>query len=857
MGWTSTIIKHLNGVLGRHKAKDIDYDSSASASILIGDTNVQEAIEDLDSRIYNTDQVTKEPTGFTDPGNVIVTGDPTARTVTLTGTVEAYWRGSLVSALVSGWESPAHGTTITDVYFLSYNGTSFSWNNTPWTFDQLQIAFATYDPMEGTWFYIREPHGMEPYQGHEEAHDNIGTYKKSGGDLSGYVLDSTTAADRRPDVSQVVIKDEDLPSTLPVLNDGLYTHAALVGAGAVATFDIDNADIVELSGNNPYYNEFDGADWVETLMPANSVMSIWLYAIPVAADAVSQKYRLLWGQGQWITQAKNSSGTQIAIAQASEELRSVGELNLGTLTAISPEFVAIQRVIITYTGGNWYWNDALVLTGSKYSQAQSPSGNYLSSVSTDTTLTGAGTVSDPLSAVGLLQTTTDMAITNSFSNADIIFTANDGGVSKEMLRFDSSYPSIYTSNCSFGIGVAGPETIFHVNSGASVQAAIFESTSASGVAFNLRDPNTTDDLGFYGVANDMYIKTNGSEKLRITSAGLVRIYDTFKLTLGTGDDGQIYSSSDNLNIDNVTQDKDIIFNVNDGGSTIEALRIDASAPTIYTETCNFGIGTSTPGSDIAGGGASLTGNLLHFKGASTRFIMEGSSLADIVLADSGAAVDEKILRLVINGGYASFSAPADNLATDIANILTMDLGNGNVSMGQSLTVSGTLGVTGVATLGDSSQLASSAAPTADADIANKKYVDDSAGGGGTTATFTAGEAIAQYSAVGPASGGTSGRIYKMDANASNRINCTGVAATAAAGAGNSFTVTLPGQVITNGSWSFTVGLPVTVSTAAGVCLTTTAHLTSGRYMITVGYALTSTSMIVMPQLAHYIDPAGI
>jgi hypothetical protein len=41
-------------------------------------------------------------------------------------------------------------------------------------------------------------------------------------------------------------------------------------------------------------------------------------------------------------------------------------------------------------------------------------------------------------------------------------------------------------------------------------------------------------------------------------------------------------------------------------------------------------------------------------------------------------------------------------------------------------IAGTLGVTGVATLADSSQMASSAAPTADADIANKKYVDDTA-----------------------------------------------------------------------------------------------------------------------------------
>jgi len=327
---------------------------------------------------------TKEPSGFIDPKDVVVTGDPTNRTVTLTGTVEAYWRGAVIPALVSGWESAAHANTTTNVYYLSYDGTSFAWTSTTWTFDKVQIAYAFYDPTAATWVYLRETHGMMGYESHQETHDNIGTYKQSGADLASYVLDSTTAANRRP--------------TLPVLNDGSYTHAELVGAGAVATFDISNADIVELSTNNPYYNEFTGGAWQETLMPANSVMSIWLYAIPVAADATSQKYRFLFGQGQWITQAKNSSGNQIARAQAAEELRTIGEMNLGTLEEISPEFVAVSRITITYTGGNWYINDVSALTGSKFSQGQSPSGNYLSSVTTDTTLTGAGTVSDPLSA---------------------------------------------------------------------------------------------------------------------------------------------------------------------------------------------------------------------------------------------------------------------------------------------------------------------------------------------------------------------------------------------------------------------------------------------------------------------------
>jgi hypothetical protein len=49
---------------------------------------------------------------------------------------------------------------------------------------------------------------------------------------------------------------------------------------------------------------------------------------------------------------------------------------------------------------------------------------------------------------------------------------------------------------------------------------------------------------------------------------------------------------------------------------------------------------------------------------------------------------------------------------------TVDAATGNV------VVAGTLAVTGVATLGDGSKMATSAAPTADAELANMKYVND-------------------------------------------------------------------------------------------------------------------------------------
>ncbi len=96
------------------------------------------------------------------------------------------------------------------------------------------------------------------WQSHLEFHKTIGTYRDSGGTLSGYTVSSTTAAERRPLVAETVIYDEDLKSTLPELATETYTQLYLSGAGATATFAVDQADIVPLSTAQPYYNQFTG-----------------------------------------------------------------------------------------------------------------------------------------------------------------------------------------------------------------------------------------------------------------------------------------------------------------------------------------------------------------------------------------------------------------------------------------------------------------------------------------------------------------------------------------------------------------------------------------------------------------------
>ena len=54
----------------------------------------------------------------------------------------------------------------------------------------------------------------------------------------------------------------------------------------------------------------------------------------------------------------------------------------------------------------------------------------------------------------------------------------------------------------------------------------------------------------------------------------------FKGEVVIGTDLQLSTSSDNAIIENVDQDKDIIFQVNDGGSTTEVMRIDGALSSI-------------------------------------------------------------------------------------------------------------------------------------------------------------------------------------------------------------------------------------------------------------------------------------
>jgi hypothetical protein len=379
--------------------------------------------------IENDYLITKEPTGFTEPENIVVSFNSTTKTITLTGTVEAYWRGKLITELVSGWESSAIPGTPLQPYYLYYDGSNFVWSTDFWTFDKVQIAYVYYKS-DGTYlFTLKETHGFMSWQDHTEFHQIIGTYKTAGGTLTNFNLNSTVATDKRPDTSSTTLKDEDMSTVCSAKTDKLYTQVYLSSTGLI-TAAIDQADIVPVSGNQPYYNSWNGSSWVQTLMSNNTYMSVWKVAMTCASDAASQKFRYFWVQGQ-------SEGNLIT-----QQALTPQNLNIGNLNSISAEYVFIAKVIIQYTSGNWKLIQVDYLSGNRFIQTSFSASNYLATVEHTTSFTGDGT------------TTTPLAINFETSTANIKM---DDGVSVGTLNTIARADHIHPSDTSkVNLSLVGP-----------------------------------------------------------------------------------------------------------------------------------------------------------------------------------------------------------------------------------------------------------------------------------------------------------------------------------------------------------------------------------------------------------------
>jgi hypothetical protein len=104
----------------------------------------------------------------------------------------------------------------------------------------------------------------------------------------------------------------------------------------------------------------------------------------------------------------------------------------------------------------------------------------------------------------------------------------------------------------------------------SIAQGIQLSSTISGAKF--RGTATDSDL-LGGVAAANYLRSDEAD----STTGRITIQSDDGIRLGAGNDITMTLSSDDFTIAQTTQDKDIIFTVNDGGTTKEALRITGSS----------------------------------------------------------------------------------------------------------------------------------------------------------------------------------------------------------------------------------------------------------------------------------------
>ena len=106
--------------------------------------------------------------------------------------------------------------------------------------------------------------------------------------------------------------------------------------------------------------------------------------------------------------------------------------------------------------------------------------------------------------------------------------------------------------------------------------------------------------------------------------------DATKFAIGAGKDLNIYTSSDDAIIENITSDKDIIFKGNDGGSTITALTLDISAA-----------GAATFNDKIIATELDISGNM----------DIDGTSNLDAVDIDGAVQIDATVTVGADDQGY--------------------------------------------------------------------------------------------------------------------------------------------------------------------------------------------------------------
>jgi hypothetical protein len=407
--------------------------------------------------------------GFADPTNTTVTYDPATLKITYGGAL--YWDFDAVELVT--YTSEAR-TNTNGSWFLYYKDTGYTWANSMWAFTDAPIAYGFVGASAEIW--LRECHGRDRNPAwHQGQHQSQGTYRTSGGGFvaGSYTLGSSTATNRRPQIPQTVIWDEDVPSILSALTTNAYSHLYLTSTNT-ANITVDNSEIMPQNGALPRYNAFSAGSWSLADVPNLNYAKYFVIAVPVTGDATNQKKRYLFQMAQ--TTSLNLSTIQAV---------SPSDMNWGELQGVLPEFDYIGEIIVRVQAGNWTLTSLSIIDGTRVTQTGGGSG-FLSSVVTDaSTILGDGTATTPLYVNPDLTLTT---LTTTGSS-----TLGDGSGDTQTLRGNVTMPDATSSSTALQFATYGKW--WGVSGGTQTDGAI------TSIGVNLIQRADTSNGGYVGLYN--------------------------------------------------------------------------------------------------------------------------------------------------------------------------------------------------------------------------------------------------------------------------------------------------------------------------------------------------------------------
>ena len=233
------------------------------------------------------------------------------------------------------------------------------------------------------------------------------------------------------------------------------------------------------------------------------------------------------------------------------------------------------------------------------------------------------------------------ALESMISDNDFKIRGNDGGSFIDALTFDMSAAGAATFNDKIVLGAN--KSIEFGDSG--------ETITGDGTNLQIVSSNA---LGF-DVANGITLDSGSGGTILKAGGGT---------TYGT-----LTSSSGDLSINQTTSDKDIIFTGNDGGSTIEAMRIDMS------EGGRVGIGTASPARDLHLK-KSTNGNAVRLEVNNTSNTSGSNGVISIY--SGGTSGGDPFLHFKVDGGE-QYSIGIDNDQSD-AFVLANNFGVGSSNL---------------------------------------------------------------------------------------------------------------------------------------------------------------------------------